>query len=327
MKNSVLVFLFIAGLLLAVPAYSGQDVEITVKEGKLHGTVEVPSGETPCPAVVIISGSGPTDRDGNIPSMGIKNNSLKLLAESLAAKGIASVRFDKRGVGESVSAMTSEEDLRFETYIDDAVMWGKELQRDKRFNQVAIIGHSEGSLIGLAACQKMDTDAFITIAGAGVSGSELLLSQLKPKLPKKLFDDAATIIDSLNHGKMVDSVPPDLNTLFRKSVQPYIISWFRYTPEKEIAKLKVPILVVNGSSDIQVGMEHAVALAKSNRHARLVSIRGMNHVLKKVSGSLREQLPSYGDPTLPIAEELVEEITSFIKWAGSEQPNRVAGGF
>lgn len=322
MKNSVLVFLFIAELLIAAPAYSGQDVEIPVNGGKLHGTLEVPSGEAPCPAVVIISGSGPTDRDGNIPSMGGKNNSLKLLAESLAAKGIASVRFDKRGVGESVSAMTREEDLRFETYIDDAVIWGKELQRDKRFNHVAIIGHSEGSLIGLVACQKMEANSFISIAGAGVPASELLLSQLKPKLPKNLFDDAATIIDSLNHGKMVDSVPPVLTPLFRKSVQPYMISWFRYTPEKEIAKLKVPVLVVNGSTDIQVGREHALALVNSNRQAKLVSIGGMNHVFKKVSGNLQQQLPSYADPTLPIAEELVEEITSFIKSAGSARPNK-----
>lgn len=306
---------------MAAPAYSGQNVEISVNGGTLHGTLEVPSGGTPCPAVVIISGSGPTDRDGNILSMGGKNNCLKLLAESLAAKGIASVRFDKRGVGESVSAMTREEDLRFDTYIDDAVIWGKELQRDKRFNHVSIIGHSEGSLIGLAACQKMNANAFISISGAGVPASELLLSQLKPKLPKNLFDDAATIIDSLNHGKMVDSVPPVLNPLFRKSVQPYMISWFRYNPEEEIAKLKVPILVVGGSTDVQMGMEHAVALAKSNRHARLVSISGMNHIFKKVSGNLQQQLPSYGDPTLPITEELVEEIASFIKSTESAHPN------
>ena len=322
MRDLIASFLFIALFLMAAPIYAGQNIELSANGGILHGTLEVPSGEAPCPAVVIISGSGPTDRDGNIPSVGGKNNSLKLLAESLAAKGIASVRFDKRGVGESISAMTGEEDLRFDTYIDDAVLWGKELQRNKRFNRVVIIGHSEGSLIGSAACQKMDASAFISIAGAGVPASELLLAQLKPKLPQNLFDDAVTIIDSLKHGKTVDPVPPALNPLFRKSVQPYMISWFRYNPKKEIAKLNIPILIMNGSTDLQVEMNHALLLAKSNKKAKLVTINGMNHVLKRVSGNLREQLPSYGDPSLPIAEELVDEIASFIKTAGSAEPNK-----
>lgn len=266
-------------------------------------------------------GIGPTDRDGNISSAGGKNNSLKLLAESLAAKGIASVRFDKRGVGASISALTGEADLRFETYIDDAVLWGRELQLDQRFNRVAIIGHSEGSLIGMAVCQKMGASAFVSIAGAGVPASELLISQLKPRLPQNLFVEAAAIIDSLKHGKTVDPVPPALNPLFRKSVQPYLISWFRYSPKEEIAKLKIPILIINGETDLQVDTEHAMLLANSNEKARLVTINGMNHVLKKVSGNLREQLPSYGDPSLPIAEDLVDEISSFIKTTGSVPPN------
>jgi pimeloyl-ACP methyl ester carboxylesterase len=323
MKKLVTVCLLMAGFPIATLSYAGQEFKIRVNGGTLHGTLEVPSGEPPCPAAVIISGSGPTDRDGNNPLTRGKNNSLKLLAESLASNGIASLRYDKRGVGASAPAMTKEEDLRFETYIDDAVMWGKELQRDKRFTYVAIIGHSEGSLIGLAACQKMGAKAFVSIAGTGIPASELLLSQLKPKLPIDLFDDAETIIDSLNHGKMVDPVPPTLNPLFRKSVQPYLISWFRYDPAKEIAKLKIPILIMHGSTDIQMDLDNARVLAKSNRLAKLVTINGMNHILKKVSGNLQKQISSYGDPSLPIAEELVEEITAFMMSVETTRPNKI----
>jgi uncharacterized protein len=323
MKRTDTVYFFILTLLLVNPAYAGKDVNILVKGGTLHGTLEVPAGEAPCPSAVIISGSGATDRNGNNPLTGIKNDSLKLFAESLASNGIASVRYDKRGVGESASAMTKEEDLRFETYIDDAVMWGKELQKNKRFTHVVIIGHSEGSLIGLVACQKMDVSAFVSIAGAGIPASQLLLSQLKPMLPKDLFDHVEAIIGQLNQGKMVDPVPPVLNALFRPSVQPYLISWFSYDPANEVAKLKIPILIVHGSTDIQMDMDNAKVLARSNKLAKQTTINGMNHILKKVSGNLQEQISSYGDPRLPIAEELVKDITAFIMSVKKTQPNNL----
>ena len=313
MRKPVIMCIFIAGYLMATLAYADQDINIRVVGGTLHGTLAVPAEEASYPVALIISGSGPTDRDGNNPLTGGKNDCLKLLAEALASNGIASVRYDKRGIGKSASAMTKEEDLRFETYIDDAVSWGKELQKNNRFTHVAVIGHSEGSLIGMIACQKISANAFVSIAGASIPASNLLHSQLKPKLPKDLFANAETIIDHLNHGKTVDSVPPDLNVLFRKSVQPYLISWFRYDPAKEIAKLKIPILVIHGSTDIQMDIDNAKALAKSNKLAKLITINRMNHILKMVSGNLQEQISSYSNPSLPIAEELAGKISDFMK--------------
>ena len=321
MKRTYTICFFIAGFLMVNACYAGQDVNIWVHGGTLYGTIEVPSGDAPCPAAVIIPGSGPTDRDGNNLLAAGKNNSYKLLAEALASNGIASVRYDKRGIGESAPAMTTEEDLRFETYVDDAVMWGKELQRNNRFTHVAIIGHSEGSLIGLAACQKMDASAFVSIAGAGIPASQLLLSQLQPRLPKDLSDNVEAIIDQLNRGQTVDPVPPELNFLFRPSIQPYLISWFRYDPAKEVAKLQVPALIVQGSTDIQIDMDNGKVLAKSNKLAKLITINGMNHILKKVSGNIQQQISSYGDPHLPISEELVDGITAFMMSVEKTRPN------
>jgi hypothetical protein len=235
-----------------------------------------------------------------------------MLAEALASKGIASLRYDKRGVGESALAGIKEEDLRFESLIDDAVSWGKELLKNKRFTSLVIIGHSEGSLIGLIACQKMGADAIISIAGAGYPASQLIRAQQRHTLPKDLFHDSEAIIDQLNQGKMVDSVPPALNDWFRRSVQPYVISWFRYDPANEAAKLRIPILIVHGSTDIQMDMDNAKVLAKSNMLAKRITINGMNHMLKKVSANFQEQISSYGDPRLPIAEELVDGINTFI---------------
>ncbi len=312
MNPSGMICLLMTLCLAAIPAYAGSPAKISVNGGTLHGTLELPAGKAPCPVALIIPGSGPTDRDGNNPLAGGKNNSLKMLAEALAANGIASLRYDKRGISQSAPAMLGEKDLRFETYIGDAAMWVKELRQNQRFTRVVIIGHSEGSLIGMVACRKSDADAFVSIAGAGIPASDLLLSQLQPKLPQDLFNAAADIVDRLNHGQITDSLPPALMALFRESVQPYLISWFRYDPASEIAKLEIPVLIVQGSTDIQVDMENAKVLADSNRLARRITIDGMNHILKKVAGNLQEQVTSYGDPSLPIAEELVEELTAFV---------------
>jgi pimeloyl-ACP methyl ester carboxylesterase len=309
------IWLMAIGFLTVHTAYAGKDLSLSVKEGTLHGTLEIPSGVVPWPAVVIISGSGPTDRDGNSSVTGGKNNSLKQLAESLASNGIGSVRYDKRGIGKSAKAVTKEEDLRFETYIDDAVLWGKELQQDMRFSHVTIVGHSEGSLIGMVACQKLGGNAFVSIAGPGFPASQIFLTQLKPKLPEYLFNDVISIIDQLNQGRTVsiDTVPKALQSFFRASVQPYIISWFRYDPAQEVAELQVPVLILQGSTDLQISIDDAKTLSRSNSKAELIIISGMNHVLKKVSGNSQEQRSSYGDPNLPIAEELVDEITAFLK--------------
>ena len=281
--------------------------------GKLFGAIELPKSSAPLPIALIIAGSGPTDRNGNSPIIPGANNSLKYLAEGLAAQGIASVRYDKRGVAESKKAAASEADLRFETYIDDAVLWGKQLRADKRFSSVIVIGHSEGSLIGMVAAQKMSADAFVSIAGPGRPAPQALLDQLKGKLPADLQSQTEMITRSLSEGKTVEDIPPALGPLFRRSVQPYVISYFKYDPAKEIAKLSIPILIAQGTTDIQVNAQEAKLLSQAKPSARLLMIEGMNHLLKEVPAEQEKQIKSYTDPSLPVAPKLIEGISSFIK--------------
>lgn len=153
-------------ILLATAAFASETARLDTATGVLYGTIELPAAKPPFPAVLIISGSGPTDRDGNTRLAG-KNNSLKMLAEGLAALGIASLRYDKRLIGESKDIRTSESDLRFDMYVDDAVAWGQQLRKDQRFCGLLIAGHSEGSLIGMLAAQKLSADGFISIEGTG----------------------------------------------------------------------------------------------------------------------------------------------------------------
>jgi uncharacterized protein len=290
-----------------------EPINLETPTGKLFGALELPKSSAPLPVALIIAGSGPTDRNGNSPGIPGANNSLKYLAEGLAAQGIASVRYDKRGVAESVKAAAGESDLRFETYIDDAVLWGKQLRTDKRFSSVIVIGHSEGSLIGMVAAQKMNADAFISIAGVGRPAPQALLDQLKGKLPADLQSRAEMITKSLSEGKTVEDVPPVLGPLFRHSVQPYLISYFKYDPAKEIAKLSIPVLIAQGTTDIQVPTQEAKLLAQAKPSAGLLIIEGANHVLKEVPAEQEKQIKSYTDPSLPVAPKLIEGINNFIK--------------
>ncbi|HEV7684746.1 MAG TPA: alpha/beta hydrolase [Pyrinomonadaceae bacterium] len=271
---------------------------------------------------MIIAGSGPTDRDGNSPALPGANNSLKLLAEALAARGIASVRYDKRGVGETGKAMLAavaktktilrEEDLSFENYIDDAVRWGKQLRADRRFSALTVLGHSEGSLIGMVAAQRISADAFISVAGAGRPIRQIILEQVTAQMSPELLKKTEEILEQLSAGKQVAAPPSELNALFRPSIQPYMISWLRYEPGKEIGKLRIPILIVQGTTDLQTRLEDSTSLANSNPAAKLLLIEGMNHVLKTVPNDRDRQVSSYSDPTLPVTPALIIALTEFV---------------
>jgi len=315
MKPIVAAVLLLAALF--AKQASGQmmkETDLTLKTatGEIFGTLMLPEKPTDIPVVLIIAGSGPTDRDCN-SSMGIKTNAYKMLAECLAGQGIASLRYDKRGIAQSKAAMTAEADLRFETYINDAVDWLKMLKADKRFNKLIVLGHSEGSLIGMVATSQAEASAFISLSGAGEAADIILKKQLKDKLPPALLEESDRILESLKAGKTDDQVSPSLNTLYRPSVQPYMISWMKYDPAKEIAKLKVPALIVQGTTDLQVTVEDAKLLSGAKPDAKLVIVENMNHVLKESGPDLQENMGTYTNPELPLKKELGDEVTNFVK--------------
>lgn len=302
-------------LLLATTSLFASEEEITLNTptGDIHGKLMLPENNTPCPLVIIIAGSGPTDMDGNSIGLGMTNNSLLYLAKELADNGIASVRYDKRGIGKSQAAGTSEEELRFEHYIDDATAWAEMFGNDSRFSTIAIAGHSEGSLIGMVAAQKSKAvKAYISIAGTGRPAYEVIEEQLK-RNPEQIQREAAAINKELCEGRIVENIPNYLASLYRKSVQPYLISWFRYNPAKEISKLKIPVLIVQGDMDIQVGVKEAETLLAARMFSSYHIIKDMNHVLKHcASNEMVMQLETYKDPKLPIKKELVEHIVRFL---------------
>src|SRR5712691_1813848 len=294
-------------------AAGADDVTLQTPTGALYGTLLMPSPTTPVPVVLIIAGSGPTDRDGNSILLSGPNNSLLMLAESLEARGIASLRYDKRGVGASSGALKRASDLTFDIAIDDAMRWLQQLRSDPRFSLVIVAGHSEGSLIGIVAAERTLVDRVISIDGAGRRAGDVILSQLEGQFSPDLVASARTIVAALNAGMLVPNVPPELNFQFRPSVQPYLISWFRYDPVLEISRLQVPTLVIHGTTDTKIPISDAFLLAGGNRSATLRLIPGMNHVLKDVPLDDDDaQDRSYFDPTLPIDAALVAAIGDFI---------------
>jgi pimeloyl-ACP methyl ester carboxylesterase len=292
--------------------YSESEVILKTSTGEIYGTLAIPNNVKTSLVILIIAGSGPTDRDGNSPMMGLQTNAYKMLSESLAKNGISSVRFDKRGIGESKQAITSESDLRFDTYINDVVLWIELLKSDRRFSKIYILGHSEGSLIGMIAAEQTNTSGFISIAGAGKSADKILQEQLKTKLPPLLLDESNKILDSLKIGKTVSNVNPSLVSLYRPSVQPYMISWIKYDPAKEIGKLKIPVLIIQGTTDLQVTVDDSKLLSAANTNAKLLIIENMNHTLKESDSDIQKNMATYNNPDLPLKEGLTDDIVNFI---------------
>ena len=283
--------------------YFEMEQSVQTPTGELYGTLTVPILKGTFPVALIIAGSGPTDRNGNNAQM--KNNSLLLLAHELAAQGIASIRYDKRGVGASKYALISEENLRFENYAEDAKAWAAQLKADSRFRKLIIIGHSEGSLLGLLACEQ--ADVFVSLAGPGRPIDVILKEQLAAQLSgkKKLLRAANEGLSKLKEGKFVEDAPVELFGLFRPSVQLYMMSWMKYDPAVEISKLKIPIVIIQGSTDLQVKEEDARMLFMAHPlDSRLIIIEDMNHVLKIAPLDRTKNIETYSNPELPLAEEL-----------------------
>ncbi|MDM1298403.1 alpha/beta hydrolase [Empedobacter falsenii] len=305
MKKILFVFILICSTVFGQSTnnFTESDIQLNENQFKLFGTLCLPQNEkSKIPIVLLISGSGPTDRNGNNNMM--INNSLKYLAHSLAEKGIGSIRYDKRGIGESSIANLDESKLTFDDYVEDASNWVTFIKKDKRFNSISIAGHSEGSLIGMLASTK-NVDKFISISGAGEPIDQILKKQLN-QLPEQLKTESYVIVDSLKNGNTVNNINPNLSALFRKSVQPYLISWIKYNPVNEINKLTIPFLVIQGDMDIQVDTENAKNLSPKSA----VIIKEMNHILKNITS--KDDLSSYNNPELPINTELVEVISNFI---------------
>jgi len=302
--------LTLAAALLLSPVST--PVESPSSPAPLHGTLLTPEGETRA-AAVIIPGSGPTDRDGNSPQFGIQAATYRLLAEGLAERGVATVRIDKRGIGESAAAGPSEADLRFSTYAEDARTWAAEAAAKTGRPCAWLIGHSEGALVALAAIKNTDDKVcgLVLLSGAGRPAGVVLREQLNA-LPEPLKTEAYAAVEELEAGRTVPNPPASLAALFRPSIQPYLISWLSLDPAKLAAAYDGPLFIGQGTTDLQVTVADAEALKTAQPRAELAIWDGVNHVLKVAPAERAANIATYMDPALPLAPGVVEAVADFI---------------
>ena len=298
---------------LATPVHPGEkEIEITSAVGsKLYGTLLSKNNQQPL--AIIVAGSGPTDRNGN-STISAATNEYQMLAYALDSQNIATFRYDKRGIAKSAYAGMKESDLVFDDYVKDAKKIFDYLHDTLGFKNIYFVGHSEGSLIAMLASEKEKVKGYISVAGAGRPIDEVLEEQMqKQPLPDSVKQQIPVIFNQLKEGKEVNNIPQMLSPLFRKSIQPYIISWLKYSPQNEIKKLNCPILILQGGCDIQVKEVDANNLHEANKKSTLDIIPNMSHTLKNAGENCVNENKTYTDGSMPLDRTLVEDIVSFIK--------------
>lgn len=295
-------------------ALGDREVRIDGPEGAVVGSYRA-SGKDAAPLVVIIAGSGPTDRDGNNP-LGVMANSYKLLAEGLAAKGIDTIRYDKRGMAASASALTNPNAVTIADYATDALAFAEQGIAASGLSCAWLLGHSEGGLIALAAPNTPNICGLILVATPGRPVGDVLRDQLKANPANALLlDQALAAITSLEAGEAVDdsTLHPALLPLFNKNVQPFVIDLMSYNPQQIMAQVDKPVLLLFGDKDIQTADSEGALLKAANDSAALVVLPDVNHVLKTVTGDdVASNFAAYQNPDLPLADGVVDTVADFI---------------
>ncbi|MET0222737.1 MAG: alpha/beta fold hydrolase [Tardiphaga sp.] len=279
--------------------------ESNVRIGPIDAVLSIPPDIERPPVALLIAGSGSTDRDGNGPQL--KPATLKKLADGLAAHGIASLRYDKRGANGWKPAFGRPEDFRFKDYVDDAATLVEFLRG--KFARIVLVGHSEGGLVAILTARRMPVDRMVLLVTSARKQGDLLKAQLEKKLPPNKFEPVAKAIDGIMAGQSVD--PPPEGLPIPPAMQPGIASAFTEDPIDPLKQIIIPTLIVGGGRDRQLPRLDLIALSAAAPAAKTLWLPDMNHVLVDV-GSDDDDLKSYNDPALPLDPDLVEAVSAFI---------------
>lgn len=294
----------------AQDTFSSEELLIMNDSIQLPGTLSYNSELKSQPLAIFIHGSGNVDRNGNQTMMNANANYIKMLNDSLVSRGIAFFRFDKRTATPSnIKFIMSN--MSFEGFVEDINLIINTFKDDKRFSSITLIGHSQGSLIGMLA-NHSHVDKYISLAGPSKSIDHILVEQVRLQNGNEIADKMESHFKELAEQGSIDNVDPMLLSLFNKPTQPFMLSWMAYTPSEEIKRVELPILIINGNKDLQVSVTEAETLHQANLKSKLIIIDNMNHVLKTIEKD-EDNMASYMSPDFPLSKQLVDEITTFIK--------------
>lgn len=287
-------------------AFSQEEIKIPIDKSFIFGTLENGINEH---LIIQIAGSGPTDRNGNSKILQGENNSLKYLAEELTLKGFSTFRFDKRMIGDS-DGFPSEDSTIFYDFVTDVNKIVSFFRENYKFEKISIIGHSEGSLIGAISTSESNVNKFVSLCGMVEPLDTTLIKQLTPKAPA-MMPKIYKYLDNFNAGKTADSIHPLLLSIFRPSVQPYLIDILKYKPKDVYSKIVDKTFFIGGGYDIQVAGDDVKKFAESIG-GKYIIFDEMNHILKKTAKDYLNQIASYSNPDLPLYDGLVDEIVNFL---------------
>lgn len=288
-----------------------QDVNFTSQDISINkyidGTLLTPKEVSSAPLAIIITDSGPTDRNGNQNFQ--NNNAIKKLSEELSNKNIATFRYDKRIV-KQIKKGKVDPNMSFDDFIADANSVIEYFKSEGKFSKIIVIGHGQGSLVGLVASIN-NVDQFISIAGSGKSIDQVIIDQVTQMDPA-LESSTVKAFEALKNGTIINDYPQALGSIFSPDVQPFMMSWIKYNPQVLIKELSIPTLILNGTKDLQVSVAEAELLKNASTKAKLSIIDNMNHVLFIIEGKELENSKSYNESFRPISTELIDELVSFI---------------
>jgi uncharacterized protein len=304
----LLLLAFAAGASAQGTVQESKSQESKINVGAIDAYLAIPAGVEKPPVALLIAGSGSTDHDGNGPQM--KPATLKKLSDQLVARGIATLRYDKRGAGGWKTEFGKPEDFRFKDYVDDASALTNYLRASGKFSKVVLIGHSEGGLVAILTAQKQTVDRLVLLATAARKQGDLLKAQLEKKLSPENYAAVAKAIDAIMAGQIVDPTPPGL--AIPPAMQPGIASAFTEDPIDPLKKLQLPILIVSGGRDLQIVRLDFIALETASPAAKTLWLPEMNHMLVDVTDE-PDNLASYGQTDRPLDATLIDQIAAFIE--------------
>jgi pimeloyl-ACP methyl ester carboxylesterase len=309
LNKIILLLSLVSTNLMWAQKYKETEVAIPMAIDSIYGTLLSPDSTTQTNLVIIIPGSGPTDRNGNQGMLA--NNSLKFLAEALSENGLATYRFDQSVISQSKHPEFKEENYTFNGLVDEVHNIITFFRNTKEYNHIILAGHSQGSLVGLLAAQDY-ADAYISLNGAGQSIDRVLYDQLMKQVPQ-LEESFSKNLEQMKTGEPLTNVNPMLASIFRPSVQPFLNEWMQHNPQEVLSQLKIPSLVIGGTKDIQVNEKEASILVEKAPLAKLVIIENMNHIFKEIKGEDLENQMSYMNKDLPVMQQLIAEIMGFLE--------------
>lgn len=283
--------------------------EVRLKNGaiELPGTLSFPKTQNQLPLVIFIHGSGNVDRNGNQAGVGVNANYIKTLADSLNQRGIAFYRYDKRTA--TISNLEKLENITLKDFVEDAKISIDHFKNDRRFSTLFLIGHSQGSLVGML-CITPEISGYISIAGPGQTVDKTMVEQINNQ-NADLAKLAGEHFQELKTTDTILKVHPFLMQVFQPQNQKFLKSWMMLDPVVEIKKITIPMLLIHGEEDLQVTKIDLEKLKGKQPNSQVALIPHMNHVLKDVY-SMADNQNSYFKEDFPLSSELVEVIVEFI---------------